>query len=75
MILREILQIMKEKNAPILLCNHKGEFEASELLENLSEPMLKTAAHFQPGMYIAAINEGGYLGEVLFKVKSKEAHA
>jgi len=33
--------------------------------------MLSRRAYFQPGMYIALINDGGYLGEVLYRVKSK----
>ena len=37
--------------------------------------MLKRAAYFQPGMYIAEINEGGYLGTVLYKVKQKAQEA
>jgi hypothetical protein len=33
--------------------------------------MLSRRAFFQPGMYIALINDGGYLGEVLYRVKTK----
>jgi hypothetical protein len=67
----EILQTLVEKKEPILLCDHRKAWEACELLEDLSEPMLRRQAHIQPGLYIAAINEAGYLGEVLYKVKSK----
>lgn len=47
------------------------DWEASDLLNSLSEIKLKRNAYLQPGMYIAEINEGGYLGAVLYKVKQK----
>lgn len=71
MSLREILTKLVEKNAPILLTRDDQDWEASALLESLSEPMLKKPAHFQPGMYIAEVNSGGYLGQVLYKIKNK----
>jgi hypothetical protein len=72
MSLKEILQKLVEKEEPILLSdNEKMDWEASALLSRLSERMLKTPAHFQPGLYIAEINDGGYLGRVMFKVKPK----
>jgi len=37
--------------------------------ENHSEPMLKRTAHIQSGLYIAEINDKGYLGQVLYKIK------
>lgn len=69
--LREILQNLAQNNAPILLSDRNGDWEAGALLKTLSEPMLKKEAHLQPGLYIAEINSGGYLGQVLFKVKQK----
>ncbi len=72
MSLRDILEKLVEKGAPILLSDSNNkDWEAGVLLERLSEPMLKRRAHFQPGLYIAEINDGGYLGSVLFKVKQK----
>ena len=71
MILKDILDKMVEKKAAILLNDGSQDWEPGALLENLSAPMLKRPAHFQPGMYIAEINSGGYLGQVLFKVKQK----
>ena len=72
MSLRDILEKLVEKSAPILLRDgNDKDWEAGALLEKLSEPMLKRRAHFQPGLYIAEINDGGYLGTVLFKVKQK----
>jgi hypothetical protein len=73
MCLREILEkIVEEDDGSFLLCDHNKDWEASDLLANLSGPMLKREAHFQPGMYIALINNGGYLGEVLYRVKPKK---
>ncbi len=69
--LKEILEKLITENVPILLTDRRGEWEASEVLGNLSGPMLSRRAYFQPGMYIALINDGGYLGEVLYRVKSK----
>lgn len=72
MSLRDILEKLVEKSAPILLSDSNNkDWEAGVLLERLSEPMLRRRAHFQPGMYIAEINDGGYLGTVLFKIKNK----
>lgn len=71
MSLKEILEKLITENVPILLTDRRGEWEASEVLGNLSGPMLSRRAYFQPGMYIALINDGGYLGEVLYRVKSK----
>jgi len=71
MSLREVLEKVVSDRLPILLSDRNKDWEASELLENLSIPMLKRNAHFQPGMYIALINDGGYLGEVLYRVKQK----
>jgi len=72
MSLREILEKIVEKGEPFLLSDRENkDWEASNLLQRLSEPMLKRKAHLQPGMYIAEINDSGYLGTVLFKVKQK----
>lgn len=71
MSLREILEKIVRNNEKILLSDRNKDWEASALLANLSEPMLKRRAHMQPGLYIAEINEGGYLGTVLYKIKAK----
>ncbi len=71
MTLREILQKLVQEDAPVLLDDGNKTWEAGVLLDNLSEPMLKRSAHLQPGLYIAEINSGGYLGQVLYKVKQK----
>lgn len=71
MVLREILEKIEEEKTPIWLSDRKGDWNAGDLLHRLSEPMLKRRAHLQPGLYIALINDGGYLGEVLYRVKQK----
>lgn len=69
--LKEILQKIVENRESVLLSDKQQDWEASVLLEKLSEPMLKTEAYLQPGLYIAEINEGGYLGRVLYRIKQK----
>ncbi len=71
MILKEILEKIVAAGEPILLCDHNREWEASALLENLSEFMLKRQAYLQSGLYIAEINDGGYLGRVMYRIKRK----
>ncbi len=71
MSLRDVLQGIVENETPILLSDGDNDWEANDLLTKLSEPMLKRQAHMQQGLYIAEINDGGYLGQVLYKVKKK----
>jgi hypothetical protein len=71
MSLKDILTKIVNAGEPFWLSDGRGDWSASELLTSLSEPRLKTRAFLQPGMYIAEINDGGYLGRVLYKVKAK----
>ncbi len=71
MMLRDILTKLSQDKSPVLLNDGNKDWEAGELLESLSEPMLKRNAHLQQGLYIAEIDDGGYLREVLYKVKRK----
>jgi hypothetical protein len=71
MLLKEILHKLVEDNEPVLLSNNGKDWTAAALLESLSEPMLKRQAHLQRGLYIAEINDAGYLGQVLYKIKPK----
>ncbi len=71
MSLREILEKMVEEGDSFLLNDGDKDWEASVLLENLSGFALRTQAHLQPGLYIAEINDSGYLGQVLYRVKPK----
>jgi len=69
--LKEILEKLITAKLPILLTDRRGEWEASEVLSSLSGPMLSRRAFFLFFVYIALINDGGYLGEVLYRVKTK----
>ena len=71
MSLKDILIKLVETKAPILLNDGDKDWEAGTLLENLSGPILKRDAYLQPGLYIAEINNGGYLCQVLYKVRQK----
>jgi hypothetical protein len=72
MSLKDILQKLVSEKAPVLLADSQNEWQAGTLLEKLSETRLKTSAHMQPGLYIAEISEAGYLGRVLYKLKTVE---
>ena len=72
MSLKDILQKLVSEESRVLLADNESEWEAAALLEKLSETRLKTSAHMQPGLYIAEINEAGYLGRVLYKLKTVE---
>ena len=69
--LREILQQIAGNGNSVLLSDQNRDWEAGELLENLSEMKLRQNAHHQPGLYIAEINDSGYLGQVLYRIKGK----
>ena len=67
MTLRDILKKMAIENGTIKLSHDDEVFDLSGLLETLPEPVLNRQAYLQPGLYIAEINEGGYLGEVILR--------
>lgn len=69
--LKEILQKIIDDGKQILLRDINTDWEALVLLRSLSEPTLKTQAHFQPGLYIADIDKAGYLDRVLYRVIQK----
>ncbi|MFH1940472.1 MAG: hypothetical protein ABIL68_00080 [bacterium] len=71
MILKEILQKIVNEGEKVLLRDSKADWEASALLTSLSEIALKRQAHLQSGLYIADIDERGYLGRVIYKVIQK----
>ena len=70
--LKDILKKLVEDDELVLLSDNGQDWTAGDLLNSLSEPLLKIEAHLQPGMYIAEINNRGYLGRVLYKIKHKE---
>jgi hypothetical protein len=65
--LREILQKMVDDGNLANLSNGNGAIDAQTLLRTLSEPRLEGLAYIQPGLYIAEMNERGYLGRILFR--------
>lgn len=67
MILREILQKLEDEGNRANLSNGNGAIDPGTLLQKLSAQMLERQAYLQPGLYIAEINESGYLGQVLFR--------
>jgi uncharacterized membrane-anchored protein len=70
MSLKEILQKIVDDQKSIILHDGVKEWQANTLLNSLSESKLKINAYFQRGMYIAEIDPKGYLGRVLYRVKS-----
>jgi hypothetical protein len=71
MSLKEILQKIVNDQEEILLNDGTKEWEADMLLTSLPEPRLRVNAYFQSGLYIAEVDPKGYLGRVLFRVKTK----
>jgi len=69
--LKEILQKIAKDKDPVLLSDGEKEWEASALLSNLSDLMLKKQVYFQPGLYIAEISDAGFLGQVMYRIKQK----
>jgi hypothetical protein len=65
--LKEILQRLVDEGNLALLNDGDKISRAGDLLDNLSEAVLNRKAHIQPGLYIAEIDDGGYLGKVLYK--------
>jgi len=68
MSLKEILHQMVTAGDQIRLADRNGSYRPLELLEGLPVTKLAMRSHYQPGMYIAQINEAGYLGTVLYRV-------
>jgi hypothetical protein len=71
MSLKEILQKIVNDQEEILLNDGTKEWEADMLLTSLPEPRLRVNAYFQSGLYIAEVDPKGYLGKVLYRVKTK----
>ena len=67
--LKEILYNIVEKQQSILLFDSSNSFKAEELLSSLPETKLNIPSHYQKGLYIARINEKGFMGDVLYRVK------
>ena len=65
--LKEVLQKLVDDGNSVLLNDGDKISNADDLLNTLSEPVLNRKAFIQPGLYIAEINDAGYLGKVLYK--------
>jgi hypothetical protein len=66
--LREILQKIVADGNSSFLTDGQESADAQELLATLPERMLERQAYLQPGVYIAEINDRGFLGRVLYKL-------
>jgi hypothetical protein len=71
MSLKDILEKIVQEGDNVLLRENETNWEASALLRNLSASRLSRPAHIQPGLYIADIDEGGYLGRILYRLVQK----
>jgi hypothetical protein len=69
MSLKEILVRIADVGDKIRLADQSGCYGPRELLESLSAARLAVRSHYQPGLYIARIDEAGYLGAVLYRVE------
>jgi hypothetical protein len=67
--LKEILQRLADEGNTVIFDNDKSPADVTVLLNTLSERMLMKKAHLQPGMYIAEINDKGYLGSIIYRFK------
>ncbi|MEN6311888.1 MAG: hypothetical protein ABFD80_10175 [Acidobacteriota bacterium] len=71
MSLREVLEKIVNDKQPVLLRDHRQEWEANDLLNTLSPGALKRPVHMLPGVYIAVVEESGLMGEVLYRLRAK----
>ncbi len=68
MLLGDVLQEIIDKDEKIELNDGRKAWDAATLKNSLHRVSLKKDVHRHP-MYIAIINPGGYLGEVLYRIK------
>jgi hypothetical protein len=67
MSLKEILQTLARDGNPKLLDSNRAAIQADELLTTLPERTLMRKAHLVTNLYIAEINEAGYMGSILYR--------
>lgn len=65
--LNEILEKLVDEGNSALLNDGDKISSAGDLLKSLTEITLNRKAYLQPGLYIAEIDDSGYLGKVLYK--------
>jgi hypothetical protein len=66
--LKEILEKLVAGGDSSFLIDGQKSADAQELLSTLPERTLERQAYLQPGLYIAEINDRGFLGRVLYKL-------
>lgn len=71
MCLKEALEKIVNDRQNVLLKDSRREWEAAELLNNLSSGVLRQPVHMLSGVYIAAIMESGMMGTVLYRLRAK----
>ncbi len=71
MCLKEALEKIVNDRQNVLLKDSRREWEAAELLNNLSSGMLRQPVHMLSGVYIAALMESGMMGAVLYRLRAK----
>jgi hypothetical protein len=71
MYLKEVLEKIVIDKQAVILRDSSRDWEANDLLNNLSTGMLKRPVHMLPGIYIAALTESGLMGEVLYRLRAK----
>ncbi len=71
--LKEALAAIAAEPEPVLLRSSGVDWEARDLLGSLSERKLGCRVQFMPGFYIAAVSETGCLGEVLYRIRKRNA--
>jgi len=71
--LREALGEIAAGPEPVVLRSGDIDWDAGDLLQSLPGRKLERRVQFMPGFYIAAVSESGCLGEVLFRIRKKNA--
>jgi len=71
MSLRDVLEKIVNDRQQVILRDHRQDWDANDLLNTLSPGALKRPVHMLPGVYIAALEESGLMGEVLYRLKAK----
>lgn len=71
MCLKEALEKIVNDRQNVLLKDSRREWEAADLLNNLSSGVLRQPVHMLSGVYIAAIMESGMMGTVLYRLRAK----
>jgi len=71
MSLKECLEKIINDKQSVILKDYRQDWEAGDLLLNLSPPRLMQPVHMLSGVYIAAVAQSGLMGEVLYRLRAK----